>query len=130
MTPCRRWRELWRKQDGVAAIEFGLTAPVFFLLLFGILEFALLFWTQIGMQHGTEMAARCASVNTTLCPNDAAAQSYASQQSFGLNLPSTIFTVQNASCGKQVSANYTYYFFTSLIGGPKLQMTAQACFPT
>lgn len=123
-------KRVWDDEGGTAAIEFGLTAPAFFLLLFGVLQTGLLFWTQIGMQHGTEMAARCASVNTTICPDETAAQTYASQQSFGLNLPSAIFSVQNAGCGKQVTANYTYYFLTSLIGGPKFEMTAQACFPT
>jgi Flp pilus assembly protein TadG len=123
-------QQAWRNEDGTAAIEFGLTAPAFFLLLFGILQGGLLFWTQIGMQHGTEMAARCASINTTICPDETAAQTYAAQQSFGLKLPSTAFTVQTAGCGKQVTASYTHYFLTSLIGGPKLELSAQACFPT
>ena len=64
-----KFANIWRDQRGASALEFGLTAPVFFLLLFGVIEVGLLFWTQIGLQHGAEMAARCASVNSTLCPN-------------------------------------------------------------
>ncbi|HLZ05400.1 MAG TPA: TadE/TadG family type IV pilus assembly protein [Bradyrhizobium sp.] len=57
---------LWRDEQGASALEFALTAPVFFLFLFGIIELGLMFWTQIGLQHGAEMAARCATIHTTL----------------------------------------------------------------
>ena len=46
-----------RDQSGTTALEFALTAPVFFLFIFGVIELGLLFWTQIGLQHGAEMAA-------------------------------------------------------------------------
>ena len=60
--------KILRDQSGTTALEFALTAPVFFLFIFGVIEVGLLFWTQIGMQHGAEMAARCASINAALCP--------------------------------------------------------------
>ena len=42
---------LWRDERGASALEFALTAPVFFLFIFGIIEFGLLFWTQLGLQR-------------------------------------------------------------------------------
>lgn len=122
---------IWRDNRGTTALEFALTAPVFFLFIFGIIEFGLLLWTQIGLQHGAEMAARCASVDSTLCPNSnpGAITSYAAQQAFGLALPSQTFTYSTPACGNQVSASHAFQFPAILNLSP-LTLTAQACFPS
>ena len=122
---------IWRDNRGASALEFALTAPVFFLFIFGIIEFGLLLWTQIGLQHGAEMAARCASVDSTLCPNSnpGAITSYAAQQAFGLALPSQTFTYSTPACGNQVSASHAFQFPAILNLSP-LTLTAQACFPS
>ena len=44
-------------------VELTLTLPVFLLLMFGLIQAGLLLWTKAGLQHGVEVAARCASVN-------------------------------------------------------------------
>ena len=118
-----------RDDSGASALEFALTAPVFFLFLFGIIEFGLLFWTQLGLQHGTEMAARCATVNPTLCPGGSAIATYAAQQAFGLTLPSQTFSYATSACGNQVSASYLFQFPEVLNLSP-WTLTAQACFPS
>ncbi len=120
---------IWYDNRGASALEFALTAPVFFLFIFGIIEFGLLFWTQLGLQHGAELAARCASVNSLLCPNSNAITSYAAQQAFGLSLPSQTFTYSSLACGNQVSASYAFQFPEVLNLSP-LTLTAQACFPS
>ncbi len=122
---------LWHDQRGASALEFGLTAPVFFLFIFGIIEGGLLLWTQIGLQHGAEMAARCASINTALCPtnNPTAVTTYATQQALGLSLPASTFTYSAPACGNQVSASYTFEF-PDLFHLTPLALTAQACFPS
>jgi Flp pilus assembly protein TadG len=117
-------------ERGTTAVEFGLTAPIFIMVLSLIMVGGLLLWTQLGLQHGAEMAARCASVNKTTCGNSADTQSYAAQQAYGLNpLPST-FTVSTAACGTLVTANYTFNFIVNYFGTPTLALGAQACFPT
>ena len=50
---------------GASAVEFALTAPVFFVMLFAVIDGGLLLWTQVGLQHGAEAAARCASIDMT-----------------------------------------------------------------
>ncbi|MBB4366898.1 Flp pilus assembly protein TadG [Bradyrhizobium sp. CIR48] len=120
---------IWRDNRAASALEFALTAPVFFLFIFGIIEFGLLFWTQLGMQHGAEMAARCATVNPTLCPSSNAITSYAAQQAFGLTLPAQTFAFSTPTCGNQVSASYAFQFPQILNLSP-LMLTAQACFPS
>lgn len=121
---------IWRDEQGASALEFAITAPVFFLFIFGTVELGLMFWTQAGLQHGAEMAARCASINTTLCPNSnpSAITSYATQQAFGLTLPASTFTYSTPACGNQVNASYAFQFY-GLDLGP-LTLSAQACFPS
>jgi Flp pilus assembly protein TadG len=116
-------------QRGTAAIEFGITAPAFFILIFAILELGIAIWTQVGLQHGAEMAARCASINTTICGSTSATQTYASQQAYGLGLSPSIFSVSTQNCGTMVTATYSFHFLTKYIGGPDIALNAQSCFP-
>jgi Flp pilus assembly protein TadG len=126
-----KFGKMLKDQSGTSALEFGLTAPVFFLFIFGVIEVGLLFWTQIGLQHGAEMAARCASINAALCPtsNPNAITGYATQQAFGLSLPASTFTYSTPACGNQVNASYSFQFPSIIPLGP-LMLTAQACFPS
>jgi Flp pilus assembly protein TadG len=121
---------IWRDRHGATALEFALLAPVFVLLIFGIIALGMLFWTQVGLQHGVQMAARCASVNTVLCPNSDpnAITAYATQQALGLSLPASTFAYSVPACGNQVSASYSFQFPTILNLNP-LTLTAQSCFP-
>ena len=124
-----KFTTIWRDNSGASALEFGMTAPVFILFIFGIIEFGLLLWTQLGLQHGAEMAARCASINSALCPSSDAITGYAAQQAFGLSLPSQTFAYTKPACGNQVSASYAFQFPQVLNLSP-LTLTAQACFPS
>lgn len=45
-------------QDGTVAIEFGFLALPFLMLLFGILELAIVFFASAALDHGTSQAAR------------------------------------------------------------------------
>jgi Flp pilus assembly protein TadG len=121
--------QVWIDERGTTAIEFGLTAPAFFAVLFGIIEFGLIMWTQAGLQHGAEMAARCASIDTIVCGNQSAIQNYAAQQAFGLNPSPSNFAVSTQPCGTLVSATYSFPILTNYVGGPMLALNAQSCFP-
>lgn len=119
----------WKDAEGTTALEFALTAPVFILIVFGIIEFGLLFWTQIGLQHGAGLAARCATINPTICSSSSAITTYAAQQSFGLNPPSQTFTYAAVSCGNQVSATFAFQF-PQILNLSSVNLTARACFPS
>ncbi|MCI0466818.1 MAG: pilus assembly protein [Beijerinckiaceae bacterium] len=106
----------------------ALTAPIFFAVIFGISEGGLLLWTQAGLQHGAEVAARCASVNTTLCGNETAIKNYAAQHSFGVNPSPSSFTVSTPACGNQVSASYSFPF-AAFFPTTSLALSALACYP-
>src|SRR5207253_1508315 len=114
---------------GTTAIEFGLTAPVFLMMLIGAIEFGLVMWTQLGLQHASEMAARCASINSATCNSVSATQNYAVTQAFGLSPPPSTFSVTTVACGNQVTASYSFLFVASYFGAPTLPLSAKACFP-
>ncbi|HET6815600.1 MAG TPA: TadE/TadG family type IV pilus assembly protein [Mycobacteriales bacterium] len=60
----------WRRDDGAAAVEFALVSVLLFLLLFGIIEFGIGFFTQQGAAAGAREAARRAVVGkVTSCAN-------------------------------------------------------------
>lgn len=122
-------KRIRRDQTGTTAVEFALTAPIFFALIAGIIEIGIVLWTQLALQHGAEAAARCASVNATLCGTAAQTQSYAVSQSYGLNPPVSTFTVSTPACGSQVTASYTYDFVFGLLGFPTIDLSASSCFP-
>lgn len=123
-------QHLFRDKRAATGIEFALTAPLFILIIFGLLQFGLWIWTQFALQHATEMAARCASVNSTKCGSTSDIQTYAAQQALGLNVSSSIFGFSKISCGNQVTANYIFPAFAPALGFPSLTLKAQACFPS
>lgn len=118
-----------RDRRGASAVEFALTAPIFFAILFGMIDGGLLVWTQVGLQHGAEAAARCASVNLTVCGTPANIQQYAAQNAFGLSLSPSAFTVSTSACGNQVTANYAFGFMPTPFSPASLTLSAQSCFP-
>ena len=114
---------------GATAVEFALTAPVFFAIIFGLIDAALMLWTQLGLQHATELAARCASVNRTICPDATSIKNYAAGQVFGLTVPSSVFTASQVACGNRVSASFGFGVIGGYYGTPVITLTAAACFP-
>lgn len=62
---------------GSSAVEFALVAPVFFLLLFSIVDFSAMMWANLTMQHAVREGARYAVTGqTALDPNQGAPQRY------------------------------------------------------
>jgi hypothetical protein len=52
-----------RGERGVALVEFAIVAPLFFLLIFGIVEFGWGFYQKIDVRHGAREGARLAAVD-------------------------------------------------------------------
>jgi Flp pilus assembly protein TadG len=130
---------------GSTSVELAITVPLFMMLTFGIIEAGWMMWDLVGLQHGVEMAARCASVRTmqydgtmTTCAdvntgvvNQSNVKSFASQQSYGVNPGTSTFTVSTPACGKQVSASYSFNFLTSYFFGlSSLTLNARSCYPS
>lgn len=119
---------LWADRRGATAVEFAMLLPVFLPLLFGVIQFGQMFWTQTAMQHAVEMAARCATINSTTCGTASATQTYAAAQAYGLTLPTGTFTASTAACGNEVVASYSFPFVTTWFPAT-INLTAQSCYP-
>jgi Flp pilus assembly protein TadG len=52
-----------RSSRGAALVEFGIVAPLLFLLVFGIIEFGWGFLQYLDVRHGAREAGRLAAVN-------------------------------------------------------------------
>jgi Flp pilus assembly protein TadG len=118
----------WTDTRGTTAVELALTLPAFLALLFGGFEYGTLMWTQLSLQHGVEMAARCAVITPGICSSNSATQSYAASQAYGLNPPVSTFAVTTPACGEEISASYKFSFATSYFGAP-VTLSASSCFP-
>jgi Flp pilus assembly protein TadG len=134
-------RDFIHRRDGSTAVEFTLVGPLFIGVMVGIFQAAMVLWTQLGMEHAVEAAARCSAVNSSTCGSATQVQSYAATQAYGLKLPSSVFsftpaptnntcTASTTCCGNVVSASYTYPFFSQVFHKASVALTAQSCFPT
>lgn len=56
-----------RDQRGAAAVEFALVLPVLLLVMFGIINFGVVFAQQISLSNGARQGARYAVTDTTIC---------------------------------------------------------------
>ena len=120
--------DLARNARGNAAVEMALIATPLLLFLFGIIATAQAVWLQNALNASVAEAARCASVNPTLCGTASQVQTYAANQA-GAGFDGSIFSFTTATCGNQVSASYP---LASIMPFMTLSVTlnAQACFPT
>jgi Flp pilus assembly protein TadG len=124
--------------QGTALVEGTLTLSFFILLLFGLVEAGLLIWTQVGLQYAVELAARCASVNTSLCGTQTAIKNVAVTNSLAApNVSASTFTVTlNTTCGGNtvpgnlVTASYTFSVFgIYVLNTTTLTLQAKSCYP-
>jgi Flp pilus assembly protein TadG len=116
-----------RDSAGSAAVEFALTAPVFFLLLFGTIEFGQAMWAQNSLQYAVEEAARCRAINHAVCPDDTSTKTFAVSQVYGIEINSSAFTVTHPTCGVQVAVSLPFSFLANF---PSFTLTGQSCRPT
>jgi Flp pilus assembly protein TadG len=66
----RGWRAFRESRRGVVALEFVLLAPVYFLMIFGIIELALVSFNASTLKSGVAAAARQVKVGKAQCFKD------------------------------------------------------------
>jgi Flp pilus assembly protein TadG len=125
----RRIGSLLSDRRGATAVEFSLILPALLLLLFGIVEFGRLLWTQSALHFAVEEAARCATVDAANCGSASAVQSFAVARAAGLGLQKSVFSLTSPACGNQVSASYPFPFVLATLFPYSITLTAQSCFP-
>lgn len=120
--------KIWIENRGAAAVEAALVLPVFLTFIYGIIQVALMFWTQASLYHGAQMAARCSALQQPACASTELTQQYAASQSYELRPAASVFTVSAEACGTQVIARYDYQPFSAFTSSLRVPLEARACF--
>jgi hypothetical protein len=118
---------VFKDDRGTAAVEFALVAPVFVMLAVGTFYLCLCLFLTGSLHYAVEQAARCASVNTTVCSSSSTIVSYAQSHYFGPG-GTPNFNYVAAACGNSVSASMNYTLDIGLKTFT-LPVSATACFP-
>lgn len=140
----RAIQNLLREHSGASAVEFALVAPIFLLMLFGMIEFARMFWTTHALHETAIATARCMGIPQIEC-EDGGVYSPESAISFAISKAGgwlilldaeNIVLDRNATCQgveglSKAVIEYRFAtvapgFLTSLAGGTRLR--AEACY--
>ena len=116
-----------RSDRGTAAVEFAIVGPIFLMLIIGLIYTCMLLFTMGSMQFAVEEGARCASVQTTVCTNNATTISHALGAYYG-PIAAPTFTSSLAACGHVVSST-TSFSFNMGLSSVNVPLTATSCFP-
>ena len=122
-------KRIFHDQAGGTIVEFALTAPLMLMLLFGIIESGRMVWTYQALQHGAQMAARCASVNTSLCGDSTQIASQASAAAWGISPDPSLIAGSEQACGRRVAIDYPYVFVGQTGSSWSMTLHASSCFP-
>jgi len=141
----RSARHLLRHRGGSSGLEFGLTALPMMLLLMGLIEGGLLFWSWQALEGAAIDAARCAAINASPCKNPTTAPgntaSYAAKAAVirGLsgvtasNVTITTGAAAQSLCGNTtanvISVALAYHFPAMEVVPLLSNLTASTCFP-
>lgn len=108
------------EQEGVAAVEFAVMLPLLVVLVFGIIEFGLVFNTQLSLTGAAREGARVMAIH-----NDQAAAVAATLSSASMN-PEPTVTVGPSPCiqGQQVTVRAEREFTIRIpfFNGPTLDL--------
>lgn len=112
LLPCKK---------GASAVEFALVAPVFLMLIIGIMEYCRYAWTVQTLNSVAYSAARCATFNPS-CSTASTATSFAVTQAadHGIAITSSNVTfASNTSCNSNSAQNKVQisYAFPSAFSG-------------
>jgi len=115
-------------QRGAAAVEFAMAAPIFLVLLFGVMQFGMMFQASNGLQQAVEVGARFATIYPR--PTDAAIQAKVLANTYGLDpdliTPPTItHGTRNGMPFVDISMTYDYTINLMLFQPPAIPLTHQ-----
>lgn len=119
--------DLVASERATTAVEFGIIAPAFIVLLLGTIEGGRMLWTLNALHYSVQEAARCASINTTMCGTSSQIRNFAAGRA-GAGLSSSVFTATIAACGNQVSASYPMQLNIPFVY-QSITLTARSCYP-
>ncbi|HEX7760453.1 MAG TPA: TadE/TadG family type IV pilus assembly protein [Caulobacteraceae bacterium] len=126
----------FRSDRGAAAAEFALVAPMFFALVFGVINFAALLFAYVNLHWATENAARCYAVNTTVCTSATTTQTYAANHYQGPGISASFVATTTGNCHKTNGTSDGHnvtgtggYTINAVLATQTISLSSAACFP-
>ena len=109
-------RRTWSDTEGASALEFAIVAPVFFMLVFGILVYGYYFASISMLNHIAYEAARATITGLSDDERNALAQARADEliSTFGAFIDADAIDVDAAADGDGVYAVTVHYQFDAL----------------
>lgn len=133
-------RRLIAETQGASAVEFALVLPVFMTLVFAIINLSAVLLASAQLHNATEDAARCYSVQTTVCTSVSTTQTYATNHYKGPGIGAAFVASSAGAChhsltsstvtndGHQVTSTGNYQLNAVVVSVP-IALSAAACFP-
>jgi len=121
-------RNFANDERGAAALEYAFVLPALIGFAIAVMDLGRLVWTEVTLDRAVQVAARCASVNSTNCGTNAAIQSYAATSAWGLHTPASSFIVTRLTCGVSVRVQASFRYYVPWPKAPT-PVTSQACYP-
>lgn len=129
--------QIRRCRAGAVAIEFAIVAPLFFTMLFGIIEASRMFWIKQTLDEVAYSTARCMSIGSS-CATLSAQKLYAVNRATGLGVPirnSMVTASVNVRCKNSTGSNLVTITrpldspLNGFLPAMPTSISARACFP-
>ena len=117
-------RKLGRDPTGSAAIEFAVAVPILVALIWGIIQVALVYQANAGMQHALGEGARLATLWPT--PSDSAIQAKITAHEFGVEggtWSTPTITTDTAAKTKLIQVSYSQPTDFLFFQGPTVSLS-------
>lgn len=109
-----------RGDTGAAALEFALVVPLLVMLVFGIIQFGIVFAQQLGLSNGARQGARLGVVNKTMC-GDIVNEVQNAATTLGLNTSAVQVQVQVQTGAAAATTSCAYTSSTATTGAGATQ---------
>lgn len=115
---------------GQSLVEFAIVFPIFILVLFAVIEFSYMLYSQMTVSNAAREAARVSVVDPDACSIPDLAKATAQGAATGLNSTFLTTTVPPFNCAKaaqgtpvSVTVDYTYHTFFPLFFGASFHLS-------
>lgn len=127
---CRKAFALSASRLGATAVEFAIVAPLFLVMVYGVMEVGRAMWIKSTMQFAVEETTRYAMVNTSA--STSALVTYAYTKLSGMDSSGITFTATLTSGTPNfmtVSGTYDFTALVSLVQLPDFTLNASSRVP-
>ncbi len=125
-------RYIRKSESGTSTIEFALVAPIFFMMIFGVIDMGRAYWLISSMEYAVEGAGRYVMINTSATSSQVTSQAKANLYAIDPN--SVTFTTSTSTSGgvnyMTISAQASFNFLPShIFNYGTINLTRQATVP-